>query len=151
MVGNLQLKENKFPRDIEAQARKQNSNKNTSNRMHKMILKVRFKWNITKKYSNFEFNLKWRSQRDGKWRWRFIACRKTKTKQVFIVKTCNKLRHTTWSLATDPDVSYSPSNELWDEAEAVPVLDSRFSWVSQRLVSWIMIFISIFFRHFSAR
>lgn len=25
-------------------------------------------------------------------------------------------------------VSYSPSNELWDDAEAVPVLDSRFNW-----------------------
>lgn len=24
-------------------------------------------------------------------------------------------------------VSYSPSNELWDDAEAVPVLDSRFN------------------------
>lgn len=26
-------------------------------------------------------------------------------------------------------VSYSPSNELWDDAEAVPVLDSRFNWI----------------------
>lgn len=26
-------------------------------------------------------------------------------------------------------VSYSPSNELWDDAEAVPVLDSRFNYI----------------------
>lgn len=44
-------------------------------------------------------------------------------------------------------VSYSPSNELWDDAEAVPVLDSRFNWIwrmwSVRLIRewwWYFVF-----------
>lgn len=37
----------------------------------------------------------------------------------------NKL---TWSVTLVPAVSYSPSSELCDDAEAVPVLDSRFSY-----------------------
>lgn len=35
----------------------------------------------------------------------------------------------TWSSTFLPVVSYSPSNELCDDCEAVPVLDSRFSFI----------------------
>lgn len=40
------------------------------------------------------------------------------------------------SVLFDPatPVSYSPSNELWDDAEAVPVLDSRFNYPDEIMI-----------------
>lgn len=40
------------------------------------------------------------------------------------------------SVLFDPatPVSYSPSNELWDDAEAVPVLDSRFNYLDKIMI-----------------
>ncbi len=68
------------------------------------------------------------------------------TKKIFFFSlNWNIIFVLTCSFKLVPAVSYSPSIELWDDCEAVPVLDSRFSWMYVN--GLVLVFFFIISRH----